>query len=208
MKDFIKNTFQQFGYHEIGRLDDFIVMKMNEFEDYWVIAEGLDAFKRQSEIHDSLASGLLKDYPKFEKNTSMLLLVKNKVVYEDNMNVEKDPFMFKKYVLNYSDEALVEMGELINQHEGIRNAVMQEDVFKRLAEGNKNGGAALLYGLMHKLPFIPVEANPVRETEVPMFFTDSQFRTWMDMFSNMSDTAEDISQFVDSLLNEDGNEKA
>lgn len=208
MKDFIKNTFQQYGYHEIGRLDDFIVMKMNDFEDYWVIAEGLDAFIRQSEIHDRLENGLLKEYPKFEKNTSMLLLENNKADYEYNMNVEKDPFVFKKYVLNYSDEALNEMVELNNQYEGIGNAVLQEDVFKRLADSNKHGGAALLYGLMHKLPFIPVEANPVRETEVPMFFRDPQFGPWMNIFTNMSDTAEDISHFADSLLNEDGNEKA
>ena len=66
----------------------------------------------------------------------------------------------------------------------------------------------LLYGIMHKLPFIPIKAHSIGENNVPLTFSDPQFFTWLEMFSSMSDSAEDISQFVDSLLIDENNEEA
>lgn len=208
MIEFVLDIFLRYGYQLLDRIDGILVLKMVEMEDYWLIAESLEAYNRQSKIHDELANGLLKDYPKFEKNTSLLLLVKREAKYEDNMNIEKDPFVFKKYVLNYTDEAYAELVGMVEQYNGIENAVMREEVFKSLADGNDNGGAALLYGLMHKLPFIPINANPVGEMENPMTFTKPQFHTWLERFDHMSDSADDVSQFVDSLLIDENNEEA
>ena len=74
MIDFIKRLFQQYGYQILGKMNHIIVVKSDEFEDYWLIAEGLETFERQSKLHDDIVNGILKDYPKFEKNTSLLLL--------------------------------------------------------------------------------------------------------------------------------------
>lgn len=208
MIDFIKRLFQQYGYQILGKMNHIIVVKSDDFEDYWLIAEGLETFERQSKIHDELVNGILKDYPKFEKNTSLLLLVDGEANWEENMSIEKDPFVFKKYVLNYTGAAFAQMWEMVEQCGGVENAVMNEEVFKCLANGRDNGGAALLYGIMHKLPFIPIKAHSIGENNVPLAFSDPQFFTWLEMFNNMSDSAEDISQFVDSLLIDENNEEA
>ena len=208
MIDFILGLFQQYGYQILGKMNHIIVVKSDDFEDYWLIAEGLETFERQSKIHDELVNGILKDYPKFEKNTSLLLLVDGEANWEENMSIEKDPFVFKKYVLNYTGAAFAQMREMVEQCGGVENAVMKEEVFKCLAYGRDNGGAALLYGIMHKLPFIPIKAHSIGENNVPLTFSDPQFFTWLEMFNNMSDSAEDISQFVDSLLIDENNEEA
>ena len=208
MIDFIKRLFQQYGYQILGKMNHIIVVKSDNFEDYWLIAEGLETFERQSKIHDELANGLLKDYPKFEKNTSLLLLVDGEANWEDNMSIEKDPFVFKKYVLNYTGAAFAQMREMVEQYGGVENAVMNEEVFKCLANGRDNGGAALLYGIMHKLPFIPIKAHSIGDNNVPLNFSDPQLNNWLEMFNIMSDSAEDISQFVDSLLIDENNEEA
>lgn len=208
MIDFILGLFQQYGYQILGKMNHIIVVKSDDFEDYWLIAEGLETFERQSKIHDELANGLLKDYPKFEKNTSLLLLVDGEANWEDNMSIEKDPFVFKKYVLNYTGAAFAQMREMVEQYGGVENAVMNEEVFKCLANGRDNGGAALLYGLMHKLPFIPIKAHSIGDNNVPLNFSDPQLNNWLEMFNIMSDSAEDISQFVDSLLIDENNEEA
>lgn len=208
MIDFIKRLFQQYGYQILGKMNHIIVVKSDNFEDYWLIAEGLETFERQSKIHDELANGLLKDYPKFEKNTSLLLLVDGEANWEDNMSIEKDPFVFKKYVLNYTGAAFAQMREMVEQCGGVENAVMNEEVFKCLANCRDNGGAALLYGLMHKLPFIPIKAHSIGDNNVPLNFSDPQLNNWLEMFNIMSDSAEDISQFVDSLLIDENNEEA
>lgn len=208
MIKFVLDTFQLYRYQVLGYFNGIFILKMEGMEDYWLIAESLEAYNRQSKIHDELANGFLKDYPKFEKNTSLLLLVKGEAKYEDNMNIEKDPFVFKKYVLNYTDEAYAELVGMVEQYKGIENAVMREEVFKSLADGSDNGGATLLYGLMHKLPFIPINANPVGEMVNPMTFTKPQFHTWLEKFDNMTDSADDVSQFIDSLLIDENNEEA
>ena len=205
---FIKRLFQQYGYQILGKMNHIIVVKSDEFEDYWLIAEGLETFERQSKLHDDIVNGILKDYPKFEKNTSLLLLAYGEANWEENMSIEKDPFVFKKYVLNYTDTSFTQMRGMVEQYGGVENAVMNEEVFKCLTNGRDNGGAALLYGLMHKLPFIPIKAHPIGENNVPLTFSDPQFFTWLEMFTNMSDSAEDISQFVDSLLIDENNEEA
>ena len=208
MIDFIIRLFQQYGYQILGKIDHVIVIKSKDFEDYWLIAESLETFERQSKLHDDLVNGILKDYPKFEKNTSLLLLVDGEANWEKNMSIEKDPFVFKKYVLNYTDTAFAEMREMVEQYGGVENAVMNEEVFKCLANGRDNGGTALLYGLMHKLPFIPIKAHSKEDNNVPLTFSEDQFKNWLEMFTNMSDSAEDISQFVDSLLIDENNEEA
>lgn len=207
MIDFILGLFQQYGYQILGEIDHVIVIKSKAFEDYWLIAEGLETFDRQSKIHDDLVNGILKDYPKFQKNTSLLLLVDGEANWEENMSIEKDPFVFKKYVLNYTDTAFAEMREMAEQYGCVENAVMNEEVFKCLADGRDKGGAALLYGLMHKLPFIPIKAHSIGDNNVPLTFSEDQFKNWLEMFTNMSDSAEDISQFVDSLLIDENNEE-
>lgn len=208
MIELVLDIFLRYGYQLLGRIDGILVLKLEGMEDYWLIAESLEAYAHQSEIHDELANGFLKAYPKFEKNTSLLLLVKGEAKYEDNMNIEKDPFVFKKYVLNYTDEAYAELVGMVEQYNGIENAVMREEVFKRLADGSDKGGAALLYGLMHKLPFIPIKASSVGEMENPLTFTNPQFHAWLDTFTNMSGSADEVSQFVDSLLIDENNEEA
>ena len=208
MIDFIIRLFQQYGYQILDKMNHIIVVKSDEFEDYWLIAVGLEAFERQSKLHDDLVIGILKDYPKFEKNTSLLLLVDREANWEVNMSIEKDPLVFKKYVLNYTDTAFAQMRGMVDQCGGVENAVMNEEVFKCLANGRDNGGAALLYGLMHKLPFIPIKSHSIGENNLPLTFSDPQFFTWLEMFTNMSDSAEDISQFVDSLLIDENNEEA
>ena len=82
MIDFILGLFQQYGYQILGKMNHIIVVKSDNFEDYWLIAEGLETFERQSKIHDVLVNGILKDYPKFEKNTSLLLLVYGEANWE------------------------------------------------------------------------------------------------------------------------------
>ena len=124
------------------------------------------------------------------------------------MSIEKDPFVFKKYVLNYTGAAFAQMREMVEQCGGVENAVMNEEVFKCLANCRDNGGAALLYGLMHKLPFIPIKAHSIGDNNVPLNFSDPQLNNWLEMFNIMSDSAEDISQFVDSLLIDENNEEA
>ena len=208
MIDFIIRLFQQYGYQILDKMNHIIVVKSDEFEDYWLIAVGLEAFERQSKLHDDLVIGILKDYPKFEKNTSLLLLVDGEANWEENMSIEKDPFVFKKYVLNYTGAAFAQMREMVEQCGGVENAVMNEEVFKCLANGRDNGGAALLYGLMHKLPFIPIKAHSIGDNNVPLNFSDPQLNNWLEMFNIMSDSAEDISQFVDSLLIDENNEEA
>ena len=42
MIDFIKRLFQQYGYQILGKMNHIIVVKSDDLEDYWLIAECLE----------------------------------------------------------------------------------------------------------------------------------------------------------------------
>lgn len=113
MIDLIKNIFISYGYYntELVSSDLTLYSGSSNREEYWLLANidaETDVLKKQRDFFDECAAHV--DSPSLEKNTSLLLIweTSGQLSLEDLkkkiMQIEEDPYFFKKYVLHYSLE--------------------------------------------------------------------------------------------------------
>lgn len=214
MKDafnsFIQKQFEENGYSVLGIVhEDVLFLKNNEHEDYWLVAVGVESYQNQDILFEEMQSSFYKECPLAVKNTSLLILYDTDIdLLESNtlIEIENDPLYFKKYVLCYTNESYEDLAAML-QDSSVADLAMEDDVFDRMLKETELGAVSLLYGIMHKLPFISIkEQNADRENQGILFSASSNADELNDFLDSLPDDEDGIIDVVGNLIKVVGNE--
>lgn len=126
----------------------------------------------QSKLFESaLANKKFKD--DLRKNSYLLVMVENSIAsrYQRKffINIEEDPFFFKKYVLRYVEndlELLVEKTSSTSILSSLGQLAVSHDVFNKFSEGSnkREGYENLLYQIYIKIPalILPTTSKDIK----------------------------------------------
>lgn len=154
------------GYGIIAS-DGNIIMKHREYGDFWIIHQCIDfELEEQNAIYESYRN-IFVDYKDADKNTSLLIII-NVELADDTLkkriiDIENDPFLFKKYVLVYNENDWEELLKVIAGKE-VSKLIMEREAFRKLKEEDLQDGIGcyhLLYSIAHKLPFMMANVQPI-----------------------------------------------
>ena len=214
MKDafngFIQKQFEENGYSVLGIVhEDVLFLKNNEHEDYWLVAVGVESYQNQDIPFEEMQSSFYKECPLAVKNTSLLILYDTDIdLLESNtlIEIENDPLYFKKYVLCYTNESYEDLAAML-QDSSVADLAMEDDMFDRMLKETELGAVSLLYGIMHKLPFISIkEQNADRENQGILFSASSNADELNDFLDSLPDDEDGIIDVVGNLIKVVGNE--
>ena len=165
--DFLCTCFKTYGYEIIKSSQEynFIVLKHKTYNDFWVLSSEFDINERQKQISTFYENHVCSKYPSALKNTSLLYVRKQDAVVLDKedkciIEIENNPYHFKKYVLAYTDvvfDAFVHTFKATDNGFSISKELMEKDNFEKLKEERSFGQYHLLYSIAHKLPFAVVD---------------------------------------------------
>lgn len=169
MNKFITELFKQFNYEVIDEARDLSFFKHINYKDFWIIVNAVNAFKLEDqETIAGKAKTIFAQYKEAEKNTSLLVLLQveqtSEGILNDIVEIENDPFYFKKYVLAYTKSSK----EAIEQYsiKNFSSILMQPQTFQALKnEAEVSGPYHLLYSIAHKLPFLMTDVQ-VQDTSL------------------------------------------
>lgn len=214
MKDafnsFIQKQFEENGYSVLGIVhEDVLFLKNNEHEDYWLVAVGVESYQNQDILFEEMQSSFYKECPLAVKNTSLLILYDTDIdLLESNtlIEIENDPLYFKKYVLCYTNGSFEDLAVML-QESSVADLAMEDDMFDRMLKETNLGTASLLYGIMHKLPFISVKGqNADRDNQEIFFSASSNAGELNDFLDSLPDDENDIIGVIGNLIKVVGNE--
>ena len=163
MKSLIHDIFIMEGFEsrQVSELT-FYKKKLDEtIVYYWLVVE-VDTLEKVIELQDDWFETSKKEVnlEDFDKNTSLLIInesTENEEWKKEVLNIEEDPFQFKKYVLGYNQESLKELKEHCEEGnpESIKKLITDDKVFNDYKENYSIGTwHKLLYTISQKLPFI------------------------------------------------------
>lgn len=169
MNNFIAELFKQFNYEVIDEAEDISFFKHINYKDFWIIVNAVNAFKLEDqETIAGKAKTIFAQYKEAEKNTSLLVLLQvdqiSEGILDDIVEIENDPFYFKKYVLAYTKSSK----EAIKQYsiKNFSSILMQPRNFQALKnEAEVSDPYHLLYSIAHKLPFLMTDVQ-VQDTSL------------------------------------------
>ena len=205
MNKFIIGLFKQFNYEEVGGADDISFIEHKKFADFGIIVNAVDAFKREDQetIAEKAKTTIFNQHKEAEKNTSLLVLLEveqiSEGILETIIEIENDPFYFKKYVLAYTTKSSKETIEKISP-ENFSSMLMQPESFKALKdEADSSGPYHLLYSIAHKLPFLMTDVQ-VQDTSL---FSNQYIPSeeMLDAFNWMQSIDLDAEDFETEVLN-------
>ena len=214
MKDafngFIQKQFEENGYSVLGIVhEDVLFLKNNEHEDYWLVAVGVESYQNQDILFEEMQSSFYKECPLAVKNTSLLILYDTDIDLLESktlIDIENDPLYFKKYVLCYTNESYEDLAAML-QDSSVADLAMEDDMFDRMLKETELGAVSLLYGIMHKLPFISIkEQNADRENQGILFSASSNADELNDFLDSLPDDEDGIIDVVGNLIKVVGNE--
>ena len=189
--------------------EDVLFLKNNEHEDYWLVAVGVESYQNQDILFEEMQSSFYKECPLAVKNTSLLILYDTDIdLLESNtlIEIENDPLYFKKYVLCYTNESYEDLAAML-QDSSVADLAMEDDMFDRMLKETELGAVSLLYGIMHKLPFISIkEQNADRENQGILFSASSNADELNDFLDSLPDDEDGIIDVVGNLIKVVGNE--
>ena len=205
MNKFIIELFKQFNYEEVGGADDISFIKHKNYADFWIIVNAVDAFKLEDQetIAEKAKTTIFNQHKEAEKNTSLLVLLEVEQISEGILDtiieIENDPFYFKKYVLAYTTKSSKETIEKISP-ENFSSMLMQPKSFKALKdEAEVSDPYHLLYSIAHKLPFLMTDVQ-VQDTSL---FSNQYIPSeeMLDAFNWMQSIDLDTEDFATEVLN-------
>lgn len=205
MNKFIIGLFKQFNYEEVGGADDISFIKHKNYADFWIIVNAVDAFKLEDQetIAEKAKTTIFNQHKEAEKNTSLLVLLEVEQISEGILDtiieIENDPFYFKKYVLAYTTKSSKETIEKISP-ENFSSMLMQPKSFKALKdEAEVSDPYHLLYSIAHKLPFLMTDVQ-VQDTSL---FSNQYIPSeeMLDAFNWMQSIDLDAEDFETEVLN-------
>ena len=209
-KEFILGEFAHNNYTFLGKVqNDICFLKNNEHDDYWLVAEGYGSYEKQEDLYQGVYEKFGFEYPLFEKNTSLLILYNYEGDSLDSfrlVGIENDPLYFKKYVLCYTNESYENLASML-QDSSVADLAMEDDMFDRMLKETELGAVSLLYGIMHKLPFISVKGQNADRDNEDSFFSASGNAVELNDFSvSLPDIENDIIGVIGNLIKVVGNE--
>lgn len=205
MNKFIIELFKQFNYEEVGGADDISFIKHKDYADFWIIVNAVDAFKLEDQetIAEKAKTTIFEQHKEAEKNTSLLVLLEVNQISEDILNtiieIENDPFYFKKYVLAYTPKSSKEtIGKF--SPENFSPMLMQPQNFKALKdEVEVSDPYHLLYSIAHKLPFLMTDVQVQDTSLLSNQYIPSE--EMLDAFNWMQSIDFDTEDFTTEVLN-------
>lgn len=208
--DFLFTCFKTYGYEIHWRCQDlnFIVLKHSVYNDFWILTSEFDINERQKQLSAVYNDNVCSEYPSALKNTSLLYVKKQNTVDLDKedkciIEVENNPYHFKKYVLAYTDAAFnnfIKLFEIRKNEFSISNELMKKDNFEKLKEENSFGPYHLLYSIAHKLPFAVIDVMLKKFDSGEPVFTDEE-DTIVESLSSY-DEREDVNSMLKILSRE------
>jgi hypothetical protein len=165
--EFTKNDisfgeYSCFFYHSISKSDFFILLDKNNItSDELVLLEkeGLNALDETLKQHETITET-------YTKNTTLVLCINSTEEIEKHeiiSSIEEDKYLFKKNIIFYSENEVVELQNLLSEtytKERANSILQTTDLFEKL-KSNKNSGYALLTRLFIKVPFLHLEIQHI-----------------------------------------------
>lgn len=208
--DFLFTCFKTYGYEIHWRCQDlnFIVLKHSVYNDFWILTSEFDINERQKQLSAVYNDNVCSEYPSALKNTSLLYVKKQNTVDLDKedkciIEVENNPYHFKKYVLAFTDAAFnnfIKLFEIRKNEFSISKELMKKDNFEKLKEENSFGPYHLLYSIAHKLPFAVIDVTLKKFDSGEPVFTDEE-DTIVESLSSY-DEREDVNSMLKILSRE------
>lgn len=208
--DFLFTCFKTYGYEIHWRCQDlnFIVLKHSVYNDFWILTSEFDINERQKQLSAVYNDNVCSEYPSALKNTSLLYVKKQNTVDLDKedkciIEVENNPYHFKKYVLAFTDAAFnnfIKLFEIRKNEFSISKELMKKDNFEKLKEENLFGPYHLLYSIAHKLPFAVIDVMLKKFDSGEPVFTDEE-DTIVESLSSY-DEREDVNSMLKILSRE------
>lgn len=179
MLKIILNEFKRNGYTTIAEENDIVFLKHNEHDDFWIISQKPFDLSSQSELYEQYISKFATEYPFVKRNTSLIILTfKDALTLEDIVSTENDPYLFKKYVLSYSQDSLEKLKSILFAEDGgfspIETMMIKPEVFAHLKDEISEGPYHLLYSIAHKLPILPVNVSHEDIIEINLNLDEEQ----------------------------------
>lgn len=214
MNKFIIGLFNEFHYMVLNEVENLSFVKNCDYSDFWIIVSVVGTFNLEDqETIAEKAKTIFAQYKEAEKNTSLLVLLQVDQISEGILDaivqIENDPFYFKKYVLAYTESSK----ETIEQFsiENFSSILMQSKNFQALKdESEVSDPYHLLYSIAHKLPFLMTDVQ-VQDTSllsnqyIPSEEMQDAFN-WMQSidFGAEDFTTEVLNKFENLINIEDG----
>lgn len=182
--DFLFTCFKTYGYEIHWRCQNlnFIVLKHSVYNDFWILTSEFDINERQKQLSAVYEDNVCSEYPSALKNTSLLYVKNQNTVNLDKkdnciIEIENNPYHFKKYVLAYTDAAFnnfIKLFEIRENEFSISKELMKKDNFEKLKEENSFGPYHLLYSIAHKLPFAVIDVVQKKFDSGDPIFTEEE----------------------------------
>lgn len=216
MNKFITKLFDQFNYKLIDEADDISFIKHKDYADFWIIVNAVNAFKLEDQetIAGKAKATIFDQHKEAEKNTSLLVLLEVEQISEGILDtiieIENDPFYFKKYVLAYTTKSSKETIEKFSP-ENFSSILMQPQNFQALKdEAEVSDPYHLLYSIAHKLPFLMTDvkmqdASLLSNQYTPREDLQDAFNWMQSIDFGVEDfTTEVLNKFENLISTEDG----
>lgn len=170
MNEIINNLFNYHNFEkiDIGKDNLFFKDVNGNIRYYWLIIEvevfDSDLILAFQDVWFEECKKKIKDKD-FDKNASLLIIYKREeidIVKKHIFKIEEDPFQFKKYVLTYTDDSLVNLKAKIEDDnpEMLLKLLVNENVFNEYKDTHQNHSwHNLLYNIAHKLPFLKINVT-------------------------------------------------
>ncbi|PBJ14365.1 ABC-three component system middle component 1 [Flavobacterium sp. ACN6] len=173
MKTIIDRLLIDIGLESVlSDLGPVYYFKDENVHSYWMVVESSDLsslLEKQADYFVQAKEKVKNEW--FEKNASLLILHKpislDAVNKDQIIDIEENPYLFKKQVLLYTEEEKEKLIEAINIsglniRDFIEKKILTEEVFEyHKTSINNNNFESLLYRIAHKIPFVMIKANQV-----------------------------------------------
>ncbi|WP_343591028.1 ABC-three component system middle component 1 [Flavobacterium sp.] len=169
MIDLINRIFQSAELEEKPN-SDFKIYVLKEQKNYWVIAH-YDGDSINNVLNDQIELFIktkeLVQEPTFDKNVNLLILNKvpklEDVKLDHLLNIEENPYHFKKSILYYTDEELKSLNAEIGESNAlttIETLILKDEIFEQHKTSfDANSFESLIYRIAIKIPFIKMRIS-------------------------------------------------
>jgi len=165
MINLISRIFEEAGLEEKANAD-FKIYALKEQQNYWVIVQYDDLDKIISEqIELFVKAKEIIQEPTFDKNVNLLVLNKVEAISdiksESLLQIEENPYHFKKSVLYYTEEELKNLSDVIGDSPElptIESLILTDKIFEQhKMHFDANAFESLVYRMAIKIPFIKIK---------------------------------------------------
>ncbi|PWS33210.1 ABC-three component system middle component 1 [Pedobacter paludis] len=146
---------------------DFKIYVLKEKKNYWVIAH-YDGDNINNVLNDQIEVFVktkeLVQEQTFDKNVNLLILNKvpklEDVKFDYLLQIEENPYHFKKSIIYYTDEELKNLNAAIGESNvltGIESLILKDEIFEQHKTNfDANSFESLVYRIAIKIPFIKI----------------------------------------------------